>query len=162
MGVGASFGEAFAKAQLAAGQRLPVEGTVFLSVNDHDKPAAVALARQFIELGFHLVATHGTADVLEKAGFVVERVYKVKEGRPNIVDLIKGERIHLIINTPRGQDTFFDEKSIRRAAVTQRIPTITTIAAARAAVEGIAAMQRPQISVNALQHLHATRMTAEV
>jgi carbamoyl-phosphate synthase large subunit len=162
MGVGASFGEAFAKAQLAAGQRLPVEGTVFLSVNDHDKPAAVALARQFIELGFHLVATHGTADVLEKAGFVVERVYKVKEGRPNIVDLIKGERIHLIINTPRGQDTFFDEKSIRRAAVTQRIPTITTIAAARAAVDGIAAMQRPQISVNALQHLHATRMTAEV
>ena len=100
---------------------------MFLSVNDHDKPAIAALALQFVELGFKLVATHGTADVLEKAGFVVERVFKVKEGRPNVVDLIKGDRIQLIINTPRGQDTFFDEKAIRRAAVTQRIPTITTL-----------------------------------
>ena len=104
-----------------------MKGTVFLSVNDHDKPAIAALALQFVELGFKLVATHGTADVLERAGFVVERVFKVKEGRPNVVDLIKGDRIQLIINTPRGQDTFFDEKAIRRAAVTQRIPTITTI-----------------------------------
>jgi carbamoyl-phosphate synthase large subunit len=86
----------------------------------------------------------------------------VKEGRPNIVDLIKGERIQLIINTPRGQDTFFDEKAIRRAAVTQRIPTITTIAAARAAAEGIAALQQQEISVNALQHLHAARIAAGV
>jgi carbamoyl-phosphate synthase large subunit len=162
MGVADNFGEAFAKAQLSAGQKLPVEGTVFLSVNDHDKTAVVPLALQFVELGFHLVATHGTADVLEKAGFVVERVYKVKEGRPNIVDLIKGERIQLIINTPRGQDTFFDEKAIRRAAVTQRIPTITTIAAARAAAEGIAALQQQEISVNALQHLHAARIAARV
>jgi carbamoyl-phosphate synthase large subunit len=162
MGVADNFGEAFAKAQLSAGQKLPITGTVFLSVNDHDKPAIISLAQQFVELGFRLVATHGTADVLEKAGYVVERVYKVKEGRPNIVDLIKGERIQLIVNTPRGQDTFFDEKAIRRAAVTQRIPTITTIAAARAAAEGIAALQQKEISVNALQHLHAARIAAGV
>ncbi len=162
MGVADNFGEAFAKAQLSAGQKLPIEGTVFLSVNDHDKIAVVGLAQQFVELGFKLVATHGTADILENAGYIVERVYKVKEGRPNIVDLIKGERIQLIINTPRGQDTFFDEKAIRRAAVTQRIPTITTIAAARAAAEGIAALQQQEISVNALQHLHAARIAAGV
>jgi carbamoyl-phosphate synthase large subunit len=101
------------------------------------------------------VATEGTADVLEKAGLTVERVFKVKEGRPNVVDLIKGDRIQLIINTPRGQDTFFDEKAIRRAAVLARIPTITTIAAAQAAVEGIAAIQKKHTTVYALQHLHA-------
>ncbi|MGH9615405.1 MAG: carbamoyl-phosphate synthase large subunit, partial [Acidobacteriaceae bacterium] len=162
MGVADNFGEAFAKAQLSAGQKLPVKGTVFLSVNDHDKPAVTALALQFVELGFKLVATHGTADVLEKAGFIVERVFKVKEGRPNVVDLIKGDRIQLIINTPRGQDTFFDEKAIRRAAVVQRIPTITTIGAARAAAGGIIALQQHEISVYALQHLHAARIAAEV
>src|SRR6202161_222959 len=151
MGVADNFGEAFAKAQLSAGQMLPVKGTVFFSVNDRDKAMAVDVARQYVELGFRLVATQGTADVLERAGMVVERVYKVKEGRPNVVDLIKGERIQLIVNTPHGQDTFFDEKAIRRAAVTQRISTITTIAAARAAAEGIAATQRRQITVNGLQ-----------
>jgi carbamoyl-phosphate synthase large subunit len=160
MGVADNFGEAFAKAQLSAGQRLPLRGTVFFSVNDRDKDGLVALARDYVELGFRLVATHGTADVLERAGLTVERVYKVKEGRPNIVDLIKGDSIHLIINTPQGQDTFFDEKAIRRAAVQQRIPTITTMAAARAAAEGIAAFQREIIHVDALQQLHAARALA--
>jgi carbamoyl-phosphate synthase large subunit len=155
MGVAASFGEAFAKAQLAAGQVLPTGGTLFLSVNDHDKPAVVDLARRYVHLGFQIVATEGTANVLEGAGLTVERVFKVKEGRPNVVDLIKGDRIQLIINTPRGQDTFFDEKAIRRAAVLARIPTITTIAAAQAAVEGIAATQRHHTTVYALQQLHA-------
>ncbi len=161
MGVADNFGEAFAKAQLAAGQKLPSEGTVFLSVNDHDKGALVALARQYVEMGFHLVATHGTADVLETNGLEVERVYKVKEGRPNVVDLIKGDRIQLIVNTPRGQDTFFDEKAIRRAAVLARIPTITTLAAARAAAEGIEAIQKGTVGVNALQTLHAARVTEQ-
>src|SRR5580693_2430714 len=138
MGVADNFGEAFAKAQLSAGQVLPVKGTVFFSVNDRDKAVLVDLARQD-----------------------VERVYKVKEGRPNVVDLIKGERIQLIVNTPHGQDTFFDEKAIRRAAVTQRIPTITTIAAARAAAEGIAATQRRQITVNALQELRREPVVAQ-
>ncbi len=157
MGVAASFGEAFAKAQLSAGQVLPNGGTVFFSVNDHDKPVAVDLARSYVHLGFKLVATDGTANILEAAGMSVERVFKVKEGRPNIVDLIKGDRIQLIINTPRGQDTIFDEKAIRRAAVLARVPTITTIAAAQAAVEGIAAMQKHQTTVYALQELHAAK-----
>jgi carbamoyl-phosphate synthase large subunit len=160
MGVADNFGEAFAKAQLSAGQRLPLRGTVFFSVNDRDKDGLVAVVREYVNLGFRLVATHGTADVLERAGLSVERVYKVKEGRPNIVDLIKGDSIHLIINTPQGQDTFFDEKAIRRAAVQQRIPTITTMAAARAAAEGIAALQRETIHVDALQQLHAARALA--
>ena len=158
MGVAETFGEAFAKAQIAAGQLLPTSGTVFLSVNDHDKAAVVPLAKQFVNMGFHLVATHGTAEVLTSAGLQVERVHKVKEGRPNVVDLIKGERIQLIINTPRGQDTFFDEKAIRRAAVQARIPTITTVAAARAAAEGIEALQGGRVNVNSLQALHASRV----
>jgi carbamoyl-phosphate synthase large subunit len=160
MGVADTFGEAFAKAQIAAGQMLPVKGTIFLSVNDRDKEGVVALARTFVEMGFHLVATHGTAEALEAAGLQPERVYKVKEGRPNVVDLIKGDRIQLIVNTPRGQETFFDEKAIRRAAVLARIPTITTLAAARAAAEGIAALQGGTLSVFALQELHAARVTA--
>jgi carbamoyl-phosphate synthase large subunit len=157
MGVADNFGEAFAKAQIAAGQLLPTQGTVFLSVNDHDKEGAVELARSFQNMGFRLVATQGTAKVLEDAGLQPERVYKVQEGRPNVVDLIKGGRIQLIINTPRGQDTFFDEKAIRRAAVLARIPTITTLAAARAASEGIEAIQRGTLNVIALQTLHEAR-----
>ena len=158
MGVADNFGEAFAKAQIAAGQKLPIKGTVFISVTDHDKPAVVEVARRFFDMGFKLVATHGTADKLEDAGLTVERVYKVKEGRPNAVDLIKADRIQLIINTPHGPDPYFDEKAIRRAAVTARIPTITTLSAARAAAEGISALQRGEVRVQALQALHAERV----
>ena len=155
MGVGDTFGEAFAKAQLSAGQSLPTSGTVFISIADRDKDGLAELGKRFVELGFNIVATHGTANILERAGLPVERVYKVKEGRPNVVDLIKGERIQLIINTPQGQDPWFDEQAIRRAAVSQRIPALTTMAAARAAADGIAARQGGQISVRVLQHLHA-------
>ena len=158
MGVADNFGEAFAKAQVSAGQKLPTQGTVFISVTDHDKPHVAEVARRFLDLGFKLVATHGTAEVLEEAGLTTERVFKVKEGRPNVVDLIKGERMHLIINTPQGPDPYFDEKAIRRAAVTAHIPTITTLAAARAAADGIAALQRGEIRVQALQQLHAERV----
>jgi len=157
MGVADNFGEAFAKAQIAAGQKLPTQGTVFVSVTDHDKPHVAEVARKFVDMGFKLVATAGTADVIESAGMACDRVYKVKEGRPNVVDLIKGDRIQLIVNTPEGADPFFDEKAIRRAAVTVRIPTITTLAAARAAGEGIAALQRGEVNVRALQQLHAHR-----
>ena len=157
MGVADNFGEAFAKAQLAAGQKLPTSGTVFMSGNDRDKPFMPELAKRFVELGFSIVATHGTARVLEHAGLRVERVYKVKEGRPNVVDLIKGERIQLIINTPHGVEPWFDEKAIRRAAVMARIPTITTLSAAKAACDGIAALQRGEAKVYALQQLHAER-----
>jgi carbamoyl-phosphate synthase large subunit len=157
MGVADNFGEAFAKAQTAAGQKLPTEGTAFISVTDHDKPHVAEVARKFVDMGFKLVATAGTADILEEAGMSVDRVYKVKEGRPNVVDLIKGERIQLIVNTPHGQDPFFDEKAIRRAAVQARIPTITTLSAARAAAEGIAALQSGEVRVQALQKLQAER-----
>jgi carbamoyl-phosphate synthase large subunit len=160
MGVADNFGEAFAKAQIAAGQMLPTGGTAFVSVNDRDKRHVLEIARSLAALGFSLVATHGTADVLESAGFQVERVYKVEEGRPNVVDFIKGDRIQLIINTPHGPDPFFDEKAIRRAAVLRRIPTITTIAAARAAVEGIAALQHGEVTVHPLQALQSRRMVA--
>jgi carbamoyl-phosphate synthase large subunit len=157
MGVADNFGEAFAKAQIAAGQKLPTKGTVFISVTDHDKPQVADVARKFADMGFHIVATAGTADLIERAGMTVERVYKVKEGRPNVVDLIKGERMQLVINTPHGLEPWFDEQAIRRAAVNARIPTITTLAAARAAAEGIAALQRGEVNVFALQKLHAER-----
>jgi carbamoyl-phosphate synthase large subunit len=162
MGVADNFGEAFAKAQTAAGQQLPTQGTVFVSVTDHDKGQVAEVARKFVDMAFKLVATAGTADVIEEAGMACDRVYKVKEGRPNVVDLIKGDRIQLVINTPQGPDPFFDEKAIRRAAVTARIPTITTLSAARAAAEGIAALQRGEVNVQALQHLHAERTTRAV
>jgi carbamoyl-phosphate synthase large subunit len=158
MGVGDSFGEAFGKAQLAAGQKLPTQGTVFISVTDHDKRHVAEVARKFVNMGFKLVATSGTGDVIEAAGMRVERVYKVKEGRPNVVDFIKGQRIHLIVNTPTGLEPWFDEKAIRRAAVMARIPTITTLSAARAAAEGIAALQRGEVNIRALQQLHAERV----
>jgi carbamoyl-phosphate synthase large subunit len=157
MGSADTFGEAFAKAQLSAGQSLPTSGTVFISVTDRDKAESIDLARRFIELGFSLVATHGTAERLEKAGLPVDRVFKVKEGRPNVVDLIKGEGVHLIVNTPHGQDPWFDEKAIRRAAITQRIPTITTLSAARAAADGIAALQRNEVNVRSLQQWHGEK-----
>jgi carbamoyl-phosphate synthase large subunit len=162
MGVADNFGEAFAKAQVAAGQKLPTQGCVFISVTDHDKPHVAEVARKFVDMGFKLVATAGTADIIEEAGMACDRVYKVKEGRPNVVDLIKGDRIQLIVNTPQGPDPFFDEKAIRRAAVTARIPTITTLAAARAAAEGIAALQRGEVNVKALQQLHAERAVARM
>jgi len=157
MGVARTFGEAFAKAQTAAGMHLPRAGNVFFSVNDHDKKVVAKIANRFVEMGFHLVATHGTADVLEDAGMQVERVFSVKEGRPNVVDLIKSERIQLIVNTPSGQQSVFDEPAIRRAAVAARIPTITTLAAARAAADGIEALQRGEYKVESLQELHAAR-----
>ena len=160
MGVADNFGEAFAKAQTAAGLHLPLEGTVFLSVNDRDKEALVPLARRFVELGFRLVATHGSAAVMENSGLQVERVYKVNEGRPNVVDLIKGDRIQLIINTPQGQERVFDDQAIRGAAVLARVPTITTLAAARAAVEGIESLQKGTLRVQALQELHARRLAS--
>jgi carbamoyl-phosphate synthase large subunit len=160
MGVAVTFGEAFAKAQLAAGQVLPAKGSVFVSVNERDKSAVADVARLFVDLGFKLVATHGTADILEKAGMHVERVYKVKEGRPNVVDLIKADRIQLIINTPHGVEPWFDEKAIRRAAIMARIPILSTLSAARAAAEGIPALQRGEVSVRNLQEMHAEHAAA--
>src|SRR5947209_1007129 len=156
MGSAETFGEAFAKAQLSAGQILPLTGTVFVSVNDRDKRDVVELARRFLELGFRIVATQGTAACLERDGLQVKCIYKVQEGRPHVVDLIKGGRIQLVVNTPQGQEPWFDEKAIRRATITNRIPAITTMSAAWAAADGIAALQLHEVNVRSLQEIHGS------
>jgi carbamoyl-phosphate synthase large subunit len=156
MGVGENFGEAFAKAQLSAGTPLPDKGRIFLSVNDRDKPAAVTLARRFAELGFEIAATRGTAGAIRAAGLPVKVIFKVNEGRPNAVDLLKAGTLNLIVYTgTTGAHAFADEKAIRRAAVTYRIPCITTISGARAAVEAVASRRRDPIRVWSLQEIHA-------
>ena len=162
MGVGDNFGEAFGKAQLAAGQRLPEQGAVFLSVNEHDKAAAVDLARRFADLGFQITATRGTAKAIQAAGVACKTVFKVNEGRPNAVDLMKAGQLNLVIYTgTSGAIAFSDEKSIRRAAVAARVPCITTLSAARAAVEAIASRRRDPVRVWNLQEIHAARTAAE-
>jgi carbamoyl-phosphate synthase large subunit len=155
MGISSSYGQAFAKAQLAAGQRLPRKGTVFLSVNDRDKKHLTSIGTELASLGFMLTATRGTAAALRAAGIAAEGVFKVNEGRPNIVDLIKTGKIDLVINTPLGRESFYDEKSIRRAAIRYNIPCITTLAAGHAAARGIRALIEQGIEVAALQDLHS-------
>jgi carbamoyl-phosphate synthase large subunit len=160
MGVSSTFGLAFAKAQLAAGQRLPSEGTVFISVSDHDKRHVAFLAQDLLAAGLKVIATRGTAASLAAAGIEVESVYKVNEGRPNIVDLIKTGKVNLVINTPLGRESFYDEKSIRRAAIRYNVPCITTLSAAIAAARGIRAMAGRTVEVAALQDLHRSKNAA--
>jgi carbamoyl-phosphate synthase large subunit len=154
MGVGVNFGEAFLKAQISAGSPLPDKGTVFISVNDRHKPEAVEVARRFVQMGFALVATRGTASVLRAAGIASKTVFKVNEGRPNAVDLLKGGSVQLAIYTTTGAPGFADEKAIRRAAVQYRVPCITTMSGARAAVDAVAARKRDPIRVWSLQEIH--------
>jgi carbamoyl-phosphate synthase large subunit len=154
MGEAETYGLAYAKAQIAASQRIPLKGKVFISVNDHDKAGVVRVGKTLIELGFDLVATRGTAEALKKGGVEVTHVYKVNEGRPNVVDLIKSDKINLIINTPLGRASHFDEKAIRRAAVQQGITCITTLSAAQAVVNGIRAQREMGVKVSSLQELH--------
>ncbi len=160
MGVAKSYGQAFAKAQLAAGQRLPRKGSIFLSVSDHDKRHCAPLAKELHALGFRLIATRGTAAALEAAGVPAEPVYKVNEGRPNIVDLVKTGKVDMIINTPLGRESFYDEKSIRRAAIRYNIPCITTLSAANAAARGIRALVEQSLEVSPLQSLHSKKAAA--
>jgi carbamoyl-phosphate synthase large subunit len=154
MGCADDFGYAYGKASLAAGVRLPRKGRVFISVNDRDKKNIIDIASSFIQLGFQLVATRGTADVLLKSGIPCEDVYKVNEGRPNVVDLIKSDRIDLLINTPLGRESFFDEQIVRRVATQRNMPCITTLSAARAAARAIQTIQRARVSVKSLQEYH--------
>jgi carbamoyl-phosphate synthase large subunit len=160
MGVGVNFGEAFLKAQISAGSPLPEKGTVFISVNDHQKGEAVKVAKAFADLGFHLVATRGTAGALRNAGLTCKTVLKVNEGRPNVVDLLKGGAIQLAIYTTTGAPAFHDEKAIRRSAVQYRVPCITTMSGARAAADAVAAKLRDPIRVWSLQEIHATKVGA--
>ena len=155
MGVSVNFGEAFLKAQISAGIPLPERGTVFLSVNDYHKAEAVEVARRFTELGFRLVATRGTAAALRAAGVTTRMVFKLNEGRPNVVDLLKGGAIQLAVYTTAGAPAFLDEKAIRRSAVTYRVPCTTTMSGARAAADAIAARVRDPIRVRSLQEIHA-------
>jgi carbamoyl-phosphate synthase large subunit len=147
------FGLAFAKAMMAAGQPLPVHGRAFLSVNDRDKEELVPIARDLAALGFSLAATRGTAERLRGEGLAVEAIYKVNEGRPHAADRIRNGEIQLLVNTPLGGPSFYDERALRRAAIACRVPMITTLSAARAAVEGIRLLGRSVLAVRALQDL---------
>ena len=154
MGIATSAGMAYAKAELAANEALPTGGTAFLSTHDRDKLALVPVAERLVELGFALIATGGTARSLRAAGLTVESILKVHEGRPNIEDAIRSARIQLIINTPIGRQAAHDDQYLRRAALDYSVPTVTTLAGARAAVEAITALQQQTIEVNALQDIH--------
>jgi carbamoyl-phosphate synthase large subunit len=155
MGVGENFGEAFGKAQLSAGTPMPESGTVFISVNDRDKAAAVEVAAKFAEFGFQLAATRGTAAALKAAGLAVKTVFKVNEGRPNAVDLLKAGSLKLVIYTTTGGHSFSDEQAIRRSAVSYRVPCITTMSGAKAAAQAVASRRRDPIRVWSLQEIHA-------
>ncbi|MFL6215466.1 MAG: carbamoyl-phosphate synthase large subunit [Blastocatellia bacterium] len=155
MGVAENFGSAFLKAQQGAGLRLPRTGAVFISVNDQDKREVIELARQLHEMGFRLVATRGTERRLEAAGLSCDFVYKVNEGRPNIADLVKSKQIDLIINTPLGRVSFYDERAIRRAAMQYAVPCITTLTGAKATIAAIRALRDDELQVRSLQDYHA-------
>jgi carbamoyl-phosphate synthase large subunit len=155
MGGASSFGVAFAKAQLAVGQRLPEGGTAFVSVNNDDKPNLLPIARDLAGLGFRLVATRGTAAYLRSHGLDVDVMFKVNEGRPNIADEIVNKSVELVINTPLGRESFFDDRTVRRAAMMHSVPCITTLTGAAAAVSAIRAMRDQGVGVRALQDYYA-------
>jgi carbamoyl-phosphate synthase large subunit len=155
MGLDADLGVAYAKSQIAAGGPLPLGGRVFLSVSDAHKDEVAEVGRQFVKLGFELVATSGTAAVLEKAGLPVRRIFKLAEGRPNALDLLKNRELQLVINTPAGQTPRADEVKIRTTAVYTNTPIMTTISGGKAAALGIAALQKSGYGVKALQEYKA-------
>ncbi len=159
MGAATTFGVAFAKAQLAVGQRLPDQGTVFISVNNADKLNVLAIARDLAALGLRLVATRGTAAFLRAHGVEAGTVFKVNEGRPNVADQVVNGEIQLIVNTPLGRASFFDDRSVRRAAMLHGVPCITTLTGAAAAVSAIRALREHDIEVRALQDYHAGSAT---
>ena len=155
MGGSTTFGAAFAKAMQAAGQRLPEKGTAFISVNNDDKPNVLPIARNLADLGFPIVATRGTAAYLRAHGIVAEVVFKVNEGRPNIVDHILNNQVQIIVNTPLGRESFFDDRAMRRVAMLHNVPCITTLTGASAAVEAIRAVSTHALDVRAIQDYHA-------
>jgi len=161
MGVAESFGGAFAKAQLSAGIRLPREGTIFLSVNDNDKASVIPVARDFEQLGFRFVATSGTRQWLQAHNIQAEHVFKVGEGRPNVVDFVKSRKIELLINTPLGRQSHYDKRAIRSAAMRYGFPCITTVSGAAATVNAIRALQREKLTVRSLQEYHGTVETGQ-
>ncbi|MEH2460862.1 carbamoyl-phosphate synthase large subunit [Nostoc sp.] len=151
MGIDSDFGRAFAKAEMGAGERLPLTGTVFVSMSDRDKAAAGAVVKEFIDLGFKVMATLGTRRVLLEHGLDIELVLKLHEGRPHVLDAIKNQKIQLIINTPSGEEAQTDARLIRRTALAYKIPIITTIAGAKATVAAIRSLQNTTLDVKAIQ-----------
>jgi carbamoyl-phosphate synthase large subunit len=155
MGVDSSFAMAFAKSQIAASTVLPKSGTIFLSIADRDKPLGTALARDLLDMGFHIVSTSGTAEYLEKQGVPVERIFKIQQGRPNILDFMLDGRVALIVNTPSGRGARSDDSKIRAEAVARGVPCITTMAAASAAVKAMTALRQGECGVRAIQDWYA-------
>lgn len=155
MGIDATFGCAYAKSQIAAGQKLPTKGNVFISVKNQDKRNIVFVAKKLADLGFKIVATSGTAEALKSNDIDVQVLPKLHEGRPNAIDLLKDGKISLIINTPSGKTTKEDEMKIRSLAILYNIPLITTVSGAQASVNGIENLiKKPKISVKSLQEYH--------
>ncbi|MCX6907938.1 MAG: carbamoyl phosphate synthase large subunit, partial [Verrucomicrobia bacterium] len=155
MGIDADLGLAYAKSQMAAGGALPTAGNVFISVHDAEKTAVAKIAEKFAVLGFQLFATEGTAKALVAAGVPVTALFKLTEGRPNVLDMLKNGEIALVINTPSGKAPREDEVRIRTAAVQCRVPIMTTLTGAVAAAEGIAALKKHGVTVCSLQEYHA-------
>jgi carbamoyl-phosphate synthase large subunit len=151
MGVDENFGRAFAKSQIGAGLKLPFGGAVFISVKDADKEFAVAPARDLVQMGFEIVATAGTARTLEAAGIPVRIIKKVLEGRPHVVDALKNGEIHLVFNTTEGSQALSDSASIRRTALTMKVPYYTTMAGAAAVTQAIQALKAGSLEVAPLQ-----------
>ncbi len=156
MGIDADLGLAYAKSQMAAPPPLPKGGNIFVSVKDSDKDAVIEVAREFVSLGFGIIATSGTAQTLSRAQVPVTRVFKVREGRPNVLDRVKNGDINFIINTPSGKIPREDEVRIRNASLAKKIPIMTTIRAAQASANGIRSLQRSPLRVRTLQEYHAT------
>jgi carbamoyl-phosphate synthase large subunit len=156
MGGAESFGMAFAKAQMGAGQALPQGGTAFISVNNYDKANVVPIAKGLVDLGFSITATRGTAAYLRAHGIDASIVFKINEGRPHVGDEVVNKRISLIINTPLGRESFFDDRAVRRAAMLHGIPAITTLTGASAVVNAIAALRSEGLTVKSLQEYHET------
>jgi carbamoyl-phosphate synthase large subunit len=156
MGISPRFGDAFAKACEAIGTNLPLEGMAFLTVNPYDKRTLLPIARELADLGFRLCATEGTREALAQSGLESDLVYKVNEGSPNAVERMEAGEIQLVINTPLGSESHYDEAAIRAAALRLRIPCLTTLSAAAAAVEGIRARREEATGVAPLQEYHRT------
>ena len=154
MGIDTNFGIAYAKSQAAAGSPLPTEGNLFISVKDRDKPKIVDIARDFVDIGFNLVATSGTAKLLKEADIPVTQVHKIAEGRPNVLDKIKNGEIAFIVNTPSGRSPRADEVKIRSGATANRIPITTTLRAAQASIEAMRALKAGELDVKPLQDYH--------
>jgi carbamoyl-phosphate synthase large subunit len=161
MGIARDFPTAFAKAQAAAGAALPTAGTVFISLTDSDKPAAVGVAQILHDLGFRIVATRGTKEAIERMGIPATALKKIGEGSPNVVDWIENGDVDLVVNTPTGSGARSDGWQIRRAAVTRGIPCLTTLSGGLAAARAIAAGRQVQAEVLSLQEIHGGRIPAE-